>query len=162
MAPHAESPSPGRPGSRAVFWSSPQPARPGQRQQCYLRWLEAVFDGCSLMTFSVFSCCEWKYLFFLFSFALEPKFLFLVVGNCLPAAGLEGKLWYGALLDASLKMSSIISSLVWQVQKPGAGPTSARRSVYLIVDVCPCLLLRRVVAHPGRYLLSVLMSGSLG
>lgn len=32
--------------------------------------------------FPVFSCCKWKYFFF-FKFALEPKFLFLLVGKLL-------------------------------------------------------------------------------
>lgn len=50
-------------------------------------------------------------------------------GRKLPAAtGLEGKLWFGALLEYFLRESlSIISLLVWQVQKPGAGLNSAKR-----------------------------------
>lgn len=49
-------------------------------------------------------------LLFFFSFASEPKFLFLVVGNCLAATGHEGKLWYGALLEYFLKNVSVSSA----------------------------------------------------
>lgn len=83
-----------------------------------------------------------------------------MVGNCLPATGPEGKLWYGALLKYFLRKRGYISLLVWQVQQPG-WPERCQRSASLLASVCPSFLLRRVVPHPGRYLLSV-MSGHRG
>lgn len=92
--------------------------------------LEVDFDSfLSLMNFLYFHVVSGN-TFFFFSFALEPKFLFLVVGKlCLPANWLEGKLWYGALLEFCLFFFflSIISLLVWQVQEPGVGLNSAKQ-----------------------------------
>lgn len=95
---------------------------------------------------------------FFFPFVLEPKFLFLVVGKlCLPASWLEGKLWYGALLEFfffNFFSLSIISLLVWQVQKPGLCQTNIE--MYLIVKCVPFPFLLHPCCHwtPRSYLLS--------
>lgn len=67
------------------------------------------------------------FFFFFFSFALEPKFLFLVVGNCLQPPDLKENCGLELCLNTFLENLSIISLLVWQVQKPGAGLNSAER-----------------------------------
>lgn len=133
--------------------------------------LEVDFDSfLFLMNFLYFHVVS-ENTFFFFPFALEPKFLFLVVGKlCLPASWLEGKLWYGALLEFFFfflsffkyhQLTCLASAEAWDW--PELCQTNTE--VYLIVKRVPFPFLLHPCCHltPRSYLLSsLLMSGSFG
>lgn len=111
------------------------------------------------------------FCFVFFSFALEPKFLFLVVGIwCLPASWLEGKLWYGALLELFFllnfpfftyhQLTCLASAEAWGW--PELCQTDIK--VYLRAKRVPFPFLLHPCCHlpPRSYLFFLLMSGSFG
>lgn len=129
-----------------------------QREQCYLSFAGSRLGSFYFFDeFPVFSCCKWTYFFFFFFFKkvpLEPKFLFLVVGKLLADQLTWRKtvVWSSAWICFIVVLFwvfffpsplSLISLLVWQVQKPGPGLNSAKQilDVYLIVKCVPFSLL---------------------